>query len=330
VIGIGLLGLFGGLALSGLFSGSETGFYRLSRMRLMLDAAQEDRTAKVLLWFSNHPSLFVATVLTGNNLANYLISLSTVTLVYEIWGTANEWLATAASVLITPLVFVYGELLPKTVFLQRPETLLRPIWPILMALGVLLVPITFPLWLLGRILAGLGSEPERRLQAILARRELMWILSEAKAAGVLRPLQHRVAEKVFELAHIPVSKVTEAVEKVPHARLPCSLSELLEKARQSRTPELLLLSAQGEPVGYVRVSDLLIQGMEACSRPKPLPSIPRNHSVVEALVRLFHSDDPLAKVADEQGHSLGFVRRRRLYELVLGGPPPQFEIPFRR
>ena len=325
-MGIGLLGLFGGLALSGLFSGSETGFYRLSRMRLMLDAAQEDRTAKALLWFSNHPSLFVATVLTGNNLANYLISLSTVTLVYEIWGTANEWLATAASVLITPLVFVYGELLPKTIFLQRPETLLRPIWPILVTLGVLFVPITFPLWLLGRILASLGSEPERKLQAILARRELMWILSEAKAAGVLRPLQHRMAEKIFELAHIPVSNVTEPVEKVPHAHLPSSFSELLEKARQNRTPELLLLSPQGEPVGYVRVSDLLIQGIQACTRPRPLPTIPRNHSVVEALVRLFHTDDPLANVVDEQGNSLGLVRRRRLYELVLGAPPPQLDI----
>jgi len=326
VIGIGLLGLIAGLALSGLFSGSETGFYRLPRLRLVLDAAQGDPVAKGLLWFSNHPSFFVATVLTGNNLANYLISISTVMLVYEIWGAANEWLATTASVLITPLVFVYGELLPKTIFLHRPDPLLRPISPVFFALGVLFVPFTFPLWLLGRVLAGLGSEPELKLQASLARRELMWILGEAKAAGVLRPLQHRLAERIFELARIPVSQIAEPLEQVSSCAPPWSLQALLEKARQTTTPELLVLSPQGELVGYIRVADLLLQGIQICNQPRPLASIPGTHSVLEALVRIFHSEEPLAKVVDDRGHALGIIRRRKLYELVLGALPPQLDL----
>ena len=73
-LGMAALGLF----LSAFFSGSETGFYRVTRMRLVLDAMGGDRTARGLLWLTNHPSMFIATALVGNNLANYLTSLAIV------------------------------------------------------------------------------------------------------------------------------------------------------------------------------------------------------------------------------------------------------------
>ena len=56
-----LLLFFGGVALEGLFSGCETGFYRVSRMRLMIDAVGGSRIARGLLWLTANPSLFVAT-----------------------------------------------------------------------------------------------------------------------------------------------------------------------------------------------------------------------------------------------------------------------------
>ena len=71
MIGIFLL-LGGGLILSALFSGSEIGFYRIPRVRLRLDALEGDFIARGLLWLTNYPTLFVATTLIGNNIANYI------------------------------------------------------------------------------------------------------------------------------------------------------------------------------------------------------------------------------------------------------------------
>ena len=67
-----------GLLLSALFSGAETGFYRAMRLRLVLDAMGGDSVARGLLFLANHPSLFVATALVGNSLANYLVTLAAV------------------------------------------------------------------------------------------------------------------------------------------------------------------------------------------------------------------------------------------------------------
>ena len=69
-----------GLAMSAFFSGSETGFYRLTRLRLVMDGLSGDRTSQLMLRLVNQPSMFVATALVGNNVANYLSSLAVVNL----------------------------------------------------------------------------------------------------------------------------------------------------------------------------------------------------------------------------------------------------------
>ena len=72
--------VWGGAWPSAFFSGTETGFYRVAKVRLVMDAKSGGWVSKALLWIANHTSLIVATVLIGNNLANYLISLSLVLL----------------------------------------------------------------------------------------------------------------------------------------------------------------------------------------------------------------------------------------------------------
>ena len=58
-----------GIFLSAFFSGSETGFYRASRVRIVMAGLDGDRVSKYLLKLINNPTLFVATTLIGNNLS---------------------------------------------------------------------------------------------------------------------------------------------------------------------------------------------------------------------------------------------------------------------
>ncbi|MDE0818943.1 MAG: DUF21 domain-containing protein, partial [Pirellulaceae bacterium] len=67
-----------GILSSAFFSGIETGFYRVTRVRLVLDGRDGDWISRSLLWFTNNPSIFVATTLVGNNIANYLTSFAIV------------------------------------------------------------------------------------------------------------------------------------------------------------------------------------------------------------------------------------------------------------
>src|SRR5271166_3115552 len=93
-LGLGILGLF----LSAFFSGSETGFYRATRLRLVLDAMAGDRIARGLLFLTNHPALFVATALVGNSVANYLISLAAVIAMGRVFPLVPEAAEIIASI----------------------------------------------------------------------------------------------------------------------------------------------------------------------------------------------------------------------------------------
>src|SRR5690606_6890717 len=113
-----LLGLLG-LSFSMFFSGTETAFYRVTRVRLQLDAIEGDLIARSLWWLVNRPALFVGTTLVGNNLANYLVSLATVlgTQALSLGGPVVEILT---PIVLAPGLFVYGELLPKQLAFEAP------------------------------------------------------------------------------------------------------------------------------------------------------------------------------------------------------------------
>ena len=112
---LGAIVFFAGLLLSAFFSGTETGLYRVSRTRIVLDALSGSRSSRALVWLLNRPAIFVATALVGNNVANYLTSFAIVTLSGALIasGSLAELLG---PILMTPVVFVFGELLPKYLF----------------------------------------------------------------------------------------------------------------------------------------------------------------------------------------------------------------------
>ncbi|MFT5301297.1 MAG: putative hemolysin, partial [Mariniblastus sp.] len=131
-IGLLLIGVF----LSAFFSGSETGFYRASRVRVVIAGLDGDRVSQYLIKLINNPTLFVATTLIGNNVANYLTSLAIVLLTQHI--TTSSAAEMLAPILMSPLLFVYGELLPKNLFYRAPNYLLRVSAPLFLFFTCLL------------------------------------------------------------------------------------------------------------------------------------------------------------------------------------------------
>ncbi|NQT12842.1 MAG: DUF21 domain-containing protein, partial [Planctomycetes bacterium] len=258
-----------GLFLSAFFSGSETGFYRATRMRLVLDALGGDLVARGLVWLTNHPSMFVATTLVGNNLANYLTSLSIVMAVQATLGGAGHSAAHGgapqllaaeliAPLLLAPLLFVYGELLPKHLFLNAPNRLLRAGGPLFLLFVPLFFPISALLWGLNRLLAHFVAEPPEQVRLTLARRELKRVLEEGHEAGILHPSQVELARGIFAVANQPVTRYVTPLSEVGRARSDMSKEEVRRLARRLGLADVPVEDSGPEPrlIGYVRVIDL--------------------------------------------------------------------------
>ena len=315
IVGITLM-LLVGVFLSAFFSGSETGFYRATRVRLVIKALRGDRVSSWLLWLTNNPSLFVATTLIGNNAANYLTSLAIVLAVQALFGHSLV-AELAAPIVLPPLLFVYGELLPKNLFYYAPNRLLHRGGPLFLFFTLLFLPVAVLLWLLGRGLQKVVGEAPERARLRLARSELAQVLDEGHHAGVLRPSQRRLAQGLFAMAHAPVMQHCTPPGRIAAIRRGALKSEVFRLARRQRLAAIPVEEGHGHErrlIGYVRVIDLHMDQGETIEEVRSLIEISAQAKHIAALIRLESSGELLARVVDDGGQTVGLLNVRKLTE----------------
>ncbi len=318
-LGMGICGLF----LSAFFSGSETGFYRATRLRLVLDAMAGDRIARGLLFLTNHPALFVATALVGNSVANYMISLAAVIAMgraFPLVPEAAEIAEIIASIILAPIVLIYGELLPKNLFLQAPNRLLRRGGALFLFFVVLFFPVAGLLWVMGRLLARLTRTSHEPVRLVLAQRELRRILAEGHEAGILHPAQQSLAQGILAVARKPVRQFLTPPGQMVQIRADMRKQAVLRLAQRSHTAVIPVADVDhgymvpGRLVGYVRVVDLCLHEGDGLAPVRPMPEVRDDSSHLAALMRLESSGDSLARVVNARGETVGIVSLERLRE----------------
>ncbi|MEO9595006.1 CNNM domain-containing protein [Rhodopirellula bahusiensis] len=303
-----------GLMLSAFFSGSETGLYRVSRTRLVLDGLSGSFAGRGLVWMINHPAIFVATTLVGNNLANYLTSLAIVMFVGALIG-GGEAIELAATVMMTPVVFVFGELLPKHLFYQAPYRLLRGTRWLLMIATIVFAPISLLLSLLGNALQKLTGETPFRLRLSMARGDLDQVLQAGQDAGILAVGQRNLAQNVFDVGNGPAVQFGVRPERLAVVDSPVDLELARRQARRQNHP-LILVRRKGRIIGFYRYADLVHQ--EELPAPLPIVRGALTDRHLGVLLRLYDAHSDVAVLYEPSGKIGSVVTRRQLLQPLLG------------
>ncbi len=309
---------FVGLFLSALFSGSETGFYRVNRARLVLDSRSGDHIARFLLHLSNRPTLFVATVLVGNNIANNVTSLAVVLGARYLPGGDQAVFESILPIAVSPIVFVYGELMPKYLFYQAPNRLLRLGGPLFLLSTLILAPVTAVLWAFGQLLQSLVGQTPLRVALRVARSELAQMLREGQEAGILEPTQRVFTQAIVETGPEPVEKLSTPIARIPCLPLGCLRSDVYRLARRQRTPRIAIRESGGETlIGYVRMIDLKMTRGERVDQVESFLRLRHDLPVAEALVELRRTHKEWALLIDPDEKPLGLVSLDQLLQPLL-------------
>ncbi len=318
-----LFGLFlfaSGAFLSAFFSGSETGFYRASRFRVVLSALDGDRIAKRLLWLINNPSLFVATTLIGNNVANYLTSLAIVLLARSV--SSSNILEMVAPVLMSPLLFVYGELMPKNLFYQAPNRLLRFVGPLFLCFSVLFAPAVAVLWALSKVLEKVMGQAPDRVRQTLARKELGQLLEEGMEVGLLQPAQRQLNDSFAAFASTRVGQVCTPIGRAHLLPENTTGAEVIRLGRRKQLPDIAVYrDNQRNITGYVRTIDALLgkDDQQPLTGLLPLSSICSDELVAEALLQMQAKRQTLVKVVNRNDKIVGLLSIDQLTDPLLQG-----------
>lgn len=306
-----------GVFLSAFFSGSETGFYRASRVRLVIRNLEGDSISRYLLMLVNNPGLFVATTLIGNNVANYITSLSIVLITTLIWDSALAEML--APVMIAPMLFVYGELMPKSLFFQAPNSLIRFTAPLFLVFTILFMPASALLWAMSKLLEKLLGQAPERVRLTLARRELHDVIDEGIEAGIISKTQRALGQNFSLVASKPIGEVCTPLSKTHMLPATADSTALRKLASKRELPDVAIYrGTKPNVIGYVRVVEMLL-GKDGELKVLPLPTISEKEVFGEALLQMQTKHHTIMRVVGDNDQTVGLLSIDQLTDPLLKG-----------
>ena len=306
-----------GVFLSAFFSGSETGFYRASRVRLVIRNLEGDSISRYLLTLVNNPGLFVATTLIGNNVANYLTSLSIVLLTTMLWQSGLAEIM--APLMIAPLLFVYGELMPKSLFFQAPNSLFRLAAPLFLLFTIVFIPASLLLWAMSRVLEkALGQSPER-VRLTLAKREIQDMIDEGIEAGIISQTQRTLSQNFSLVASQPVSEFCTPINKAHLLPATASSAAVQKLAARHELPDVpIYRGGKANVIGYVRVVEMLLND-ETQLNVLPIATVSEKELLGEVLLQMQNQHQTILRVVGKYNTTFGLLSIDQLTDPLLKG-----------
>ena len=137
---IQILIIFFLIILSGFFSSSETAITSISEPLIQKKVSEEDKKAIRTQKLLKKKELIISAILLGNNLVNILSSALATNILIKSFGPIGILYST---LVMTSLIFIFAEVLPKIYAIRKPDTLLIFYTPLLMFFVWFLSPINF-------------------------------------------------------------------------------------------------------------------------------------------------------------------------------------------
>lgn len=307
-----------GISASSIWSGVETGCYTLNRVRLNVRASRGDRSAVAVKRMIDRPESLLGTLLVGNNISNYFGALGATAILGGLGYGASE-VVVINTLVLTPLILIFCESLPKEVFRRAPDTLtyrfaapLTVMFRLFRALGI--VPLVVALGRVAGRLTGLGSSAE----LVGSRERVAALLKEGSASGAISDTQSTLIDRAAEFTRttvgqemIPWSRVrTIAIDTPPAHVVPAAIS-----AGHACVP---LVDRSGRVKGSALTLDILLDPDRPLTEHRHDPVFVREETrVVEALRMLQAASQPLA-IVERQGKPIGIVTVKDLVEPLVG------------
>jgi putative hemolysin len=303
-----------GCRLSAFFSGSETGFYRVSFLRLSIDAHTGDATAARLMWYVQHPEYFVATTLVGNNIANYLTTLAiglAAGAVLEAEGAAVDVITT---LLFSPVIFLFGELMPKNLYFRAPTTLLRRGLRWFDVCYRLFIPMSVPLVWLTRLIERVSGMTRHRMDFVLGRHRLIQVLSKGHEHGLLTAEQGQLVHGLLHEAALQPTDLMVPARQIRGVADGTDRDTILNFASTHGLTHVPVHARDSayDWIGYLRVLDLKLSTQPVSSLLKPLMTLSESDTRLQALLALRDADCGIAVLQNAEGVTIGLLTERSL------------------
>ncbi len=330
------------LVASAFFSGSETALTAASRGKLKAQADRGSSGAESAMHVTNDSERMIGALLLGNNIANILSASLATALLTRMFGDSGVVMATAV---MTVLVLVFGEVLPKTLAITFPEAVAVRVAPAIRVLIMLFSPVISMVRALVRgilRLFGVRADPNSKILAL--REEIMGAIALGHSEGAVEKedrdrllgaldlsdrtvdeiMRHRSRIEMIDADLMPDQIITRVLAS-SHSRLPVfrgdeeNILGVVHAKDLLREVDRLLRGPDGKGGGSIDALDIVKVAM------KPY-FIPDTTSLDEQMREFLKRHTHFALVVDEYGGLQGLITLEDILEEIVGEITDEFDV----
>ena len=311
------------ILVSAYFSGSETGMMTLNRYKLRHQAKNGDRAARRVEKLLRRPDRLISLVLIGNNLVNILASALGTIVGMRLYGDAGVAIATG---ILTFLVLVFAEVLPKTIAALYPEKVAFPSSVLLGPLQVVMMPLVWLLNTITRMLMRMvGIKADGSASSALSKEELRTIVYESRSLMSRR--NQDMLLSVLDLEKVDVEQIMVPRNEIVGININDDWKSIVRQLTHSPHGRIVLYrDSLDDAISMLRVREAwrLMNEKKEFTKEVMLRAadeiyfVPENTPLNVQLVKFQRNKEKVGLVIDEYGDIKGLVTIEDILEEIVG------------
>lgn len=314
--------------LSAFFSSAETALTTMNKLRLRTLMEEGSKNAAIAMKLVQNPGKLLSTILIGNNIVN--LSASSLSTVFAtnlcIQAGTPIPVSTAVGIatgVITLVVLLFGEILPKTLATRYSEKLSLAYARIIYALTIILTPLIFIVNLLSSGVLKL-LRADKKVKTQMTENELLTFIDVSHEQGVIEQEEHEMITNVVDFGDSMAKDVMVPRIDIVFASVDSTyeeLTQLFKEEKYSRIP--VYETSKDNVIGIVNLKDLF------CYDKDPKDFVLRNflrepfytyeyQKTSELMLKMKDQSFNIAIVLDEYGATAGLITLEDLLEEIVG------------
>ena len=315
---IEIIGIFFLLLLSAFFSSSETAITRISDVKIYQWGEKKGKKYKRTKDLMKSRERIIGILLLGNNIVNILASALATSILIGIFGDKGIIYAT---LIMTALIFIFSEVLPKTYAIREPEKLVLYASPIIKIFTVILSPINF---LVQNLVSSILNIANKETKNNDWRQNLRGAILLANNKGDVRKRDRIMLESILDLHEVKVSEIMTHRKNIEGININENIDIIINLALKSRFTRLPLWKENADNIiGTIHIKDLLrAKNNNESIEINKIMQIPQfiseNTSLSEQLNNFKKETIQMAFVIDEYGDLQGLITLEDILEEIVG------------
>lgn len=316
------------IALSSFFSSSETALTSVNQIRLRQSASDGDKKSMTVLKLLENPQDLISSILIGNNIVNIGSSAVATVFFTQLLGASGPLVAT---IVMTVLVLIFGEVLPKTVAQEQPEMVSRAVAKHIARVAFVFKPIVFLLSALTSFLKNLLF-PQGSQSPTITEEEFKTLVEVGEEEGVLQSEERTYIDNVLDFSSATASDMMKPRTSVVALDVESTDEEILDLLRENRYSRVPVYEDSIDNIiGILYMKDVvrLLAQREKIHLKEILrdPYFIGESAVADRIFREMKSRNlSIAVVVDEYAGTSGIITMEDILEELVGNIDDEYDL----